>query len=85
MHEPVLAFQKFCTHLAKSMSLQILQKLVAKLAHKCGSTFQRTKIPMGSFQVCDAMSILFKLEKLDVEHLEGFILLPREGVKLQKN
>jgi hypothetical protein len=40
---------------------------------------------MGSFQVCDAMSILFKLEKLDVEHLEGFILLPREGVKLQKN
>jgi hypothetical protein len=37
---------------------------------------------MGSFQVCDALSILFKLEKLPVEHLEGFILLPREGGKL---
>jgi hypothetical protein len=37
---------------------------------------------MGSFQVCDALSIIFKLEKLPVEHLEGFILLPREGGKL---
>jgi hypothetical protein len=37
---------------------------------------------MGSFQVCDALSILFKLEKPLVEHLEGFILLPREGGEL---
>jgi len=34
---------------------------------------------MGNFQVCDAMSILFKLEKPPVEHLEGFILLLRES------
>jgi hypothetical protein len=39
---------------------------------------------MGSFQVCDARSILFKLEKPHVEHLEGFILLLREGGELQK-
>jgi hypothetical protein len=38
---------------------------------------------MGSFQVCDAMSILFELEKALVKHLEGFILLLREGVELQ--
>jgi hypothetical protein len=31
---------------------------------------------MGSFQVCDALSILFKLEKLPIEHLQGFIFLP---------
>jgi hypothetical protein len=37
---------------------------------------------MGNFQVYDALSILFKLEKPLVEHLEGFILLPREGDKL---
>jgi hypothetical protein len=43
------------------------------------------KILMGSFQVCDALSILFKIEKPPVEHLEGFILLLREGGKLQKN
>jgi hypothetical protein len=40
------------------------------------------KIPMGSFQVCDALSILFKLDKPPVEHLEGFILLPKEGGEL---
>jgi hypothetical protein len=40
------------------------------------------KIPMGSFQVCDALSILFELEKPLVEYLEGFILLPRESNKL---
>jgi hypothetical protein len=34
---------------------------------------------MGSFQVCDALGILFEFEKPLVEHLEGFILLPREG------
>jgi hypothetical protein len=37
---------------------------------------------MGNFQVCDALSILFKLEKPLIEHLEGFILLPRKGSEL---
>jgi hypothetical protein len=41
------------------------------------------KIPMGSFQVYDAMSIPFKLKKLPVKHLEGFILLPKEAGELQ--
>jgi hypothetical protein len=39
---------------------------------------------MGSFQVCDVLNILFELEKPPVKHLEGFILLPKEGAKLQK-
>jgi hypothetical protein len=39
---------------------------------------------MGNFQVCDALSILFELEKLHVEHFEGFILLLKEGSELQK-
>jgi hypothetical protein len=38
---------------------------------------------MGNFQVYDDLSILFKLEKPPIEHLEGFILLPKEGGKLQ--
>jgi hypothetical protein len=38
---------------------------------------------MGNFQLCDALSILFELQKLPVEHLEGFILLPKEGSELQ--
>jgi hypothetical protein len=38
---------------------------------------------MGSFQVCDILSIFFELEKHVVEHLEGFILLLREGGELQ--
>jgi hypothetical protein len=42
----------------------------------------RTKIPVGSFQVSDALGILFEFEKPPVEHLEGFILLPREGGEL---
>jgi hypothetical protein len=42
-------------------------------------------IMMGNFHVCDALSILFELEKPLVEHLEGFILLPRKGGELQKN
>jgi hypothetical protein len=37
---------------------------------------------MGNFQVYDALSILFKLEKPLVEHFEGFILLPRKGGEL---
>jgi hypothetical protein len=40
------------------------------------------KISMGSFQVCDVLNI-FELEKPLVEHLEGFILLLREGSELQ--
>ncbi len=39
---------------------------------------------MGNFQVCDALNILFELEKPPIEHLEGFILLSREGGELQK-
>jgi hypothetical protein len=38
---------------------------------------------MGSFQVCDALSILFDLEKPPIEHLEGFILLSKKGGELQ--
>jgi len=41
------------------------------------------KILMGSFQVCDVLNILFKVKKSLVEHLEGFILLLREGGELQ--
>jgi hypothetical protein len=37
---------------------------------------------MGNFQVSDALSILFKLEKPPVEHLEGFIFLPKESGEL---
>jgi len=37
---------------------------------------------MGNFQVFGALSIIFKLEKPLVEHLEGFILLSREGGEL---
>jgi hypothetical protein len=40
---------------------------------------------MGNFQVCDALNILFNLEKPPIEHLQGFILLSREGDELQKN
>jgi len=39
---------------------------------------------MGNFQVYDALSTLFELEKPPIEHLEGFILLSIEGGKLQK-
>jgi hypothetical protein len=38
---------------------------------------------MGNFQVSNALSILFKLEKPPVEHFEGFIFLPKEGGELQ--
>jgi hypothetical protein len=37
---------------------------------------------MGNFQVYDALSILFELERPPVKHLEGFILLPKEGGEL---
>jgi hypothetical protein len=39
---------------------------------------------MGSFQVCDALSIFFKLKKPHVEHLESFILLLKKRGELQK-
>jgi hypothetical protein len=39
---------------------------------------------MGNFQLCDALSILFEFEKPPIKHLESFILLLREGGKLQK-
>jgi hypothetical protein len=39
---------------------------------------------MGSFQVCDDLSILFKFEKPLIEHLEGFIILLRKGGELPK-
>jgi hypothetical protein len=39
---------------------------------------------MGNFQVCDYLSILFKLKKPPIKHLEGYILLPKEGGELQK-
>jgi hypothetical protein len=38
---------------------------------------------MGNFQVCDALSILFKLKKPLVEHFEGFIFLPKKGGEVQ--
>jgi hypothetical protein len=34
---------------------------------------------MSNFQAYDVLSILFELENPLVEHLEGFILLLREG------
>jgi hypothetical protein len=37
---------------------------------------------MDSFQVCDALNILFELEKPLVEHLKGFIRLSKEGSEL---
>ncbi len=52
------------------------------LRMECWSTFQQTKITMGSFQICDALSILFELEKPSIEHLENFILLLKEGGEL---
>jgi hypothetical protein len=39
---------------------------------------------MGNFQVYDALSIFFKLEKPPIKHLQGFILLLRKGGELQK-
>ncbi len=58
------------------------KNLLQNLRMECQSTFQRTKIPMGNFQVYDAINILFELEKPLVEHLEGFILLLKEGGEL---
>jgi hypothetical protein len=35
---------------------------------------------MGNFQVCDALSILFELEKFPIEHLEGLIFYRELGI-----
>jgi len=39
---------------------------------------------MGNFQVYDALSIFFKFEKPLIKYLESFILMLKEGGKLQK-
>jgi len=79
-------FQLFknVVHIQQSVQVSKFYKnLLQNLCMECWNTFQRTKIPMGSFQVCDAFNIFFKLEKPTVEHLEGFIFLSREGGELQ--
>jgi hypothetical protein len=38
---------------------------------------------MGNFQVCDALHILFELEKHPVKHFEGFILLLRKAASFR--
>ncbi len=78
-------FQLFINvvHIQQSVQVSKFYKNPLQNLHmECRSTFQRTKIPMGSFQVGDALSILFKLEKPLVKHLEGFILLLKEGGKM---
>jgi hypothetical protein len=37
----------------------------------------------GQLPMCDVLGILFELEKPPVEHLEGFMLLSKEGGELQ--
>ncbi len=79
-------FQLFINVVYIQQSVQIskfYKKPLQNLRMECQSTFQQLKISMGNFQVYDALSILFKLEKPPVKHLEGFILLLREGGELQ--
>jgi hypothetical protein len=79
-------FQLFgnVVHIQQSVQVpKFCKNLLQNLHMECWSTFQRTKIPMGNFQVCDVMGIFFKFEKFHVEHLEGFILLLKEGGELQ--
>ncbi len=79
-------FQLFgnVVHIQQSVRVsKFCKDSLQNLCVECWSTFQRTKIPMGSFQVDDALGILFEFEKSPVEHLEGFILLSREGGELQ--
>ncbi len=78
-------FQLFgnVVHIQQSVRVSKFYKdPLQNLRVECWSTFQRTKIPVGSFQVGDALGILFEFEKPLVEHLEGFILLSREGGEL---
>jgi hypothetical protein len=79
-------FQLFrnVVHIQQSVQISIFCKnLLQNLLMECQSTFQRTNIPMSSFQVCDVLNIFFKLEKPLIEHLEGFIFLSKEGDKLK--
>jgi hypothetical protein len=79
-------FQLFgnVVHIQQSVRVSKFYKdPLQNLRVECWSTFQQTKILVGNFQVSDALGILFEFEKPPVEHLEGFILLPREGGKLQ--
>ncbi len=79
-------FQLFgnVVHIQQSVRVSKFYKdPLQNLCVECWSTFQRMKIPVGIFQVGDALCILFEFEKLPVKHLEGFILLPREGGELQ--
>ncbi len=79
-------FQLFwnVVHIQQSVRVsKFCKNLLQNLWMECRSTFQWTNILIGSFQVCDALSILFELEKLHVEHFEGFIFLLREGSELQ--
>ncbi len=79
-------FQLFenVVHIQQSVRVSKFYKdSLQNLCVECWSTFQRTKIPVGNFQVCDALGILFEFEKPPVEHLEGFIFLPKEGGELQ--
>jgi hypothetical protein len=70
-------------HIQESVRIsKFCKNPLQNLRMECERTFQRTKIPMGSFQVRDALSILFELEKPPTWHLEGFILLLREGGEL---
>jgi hypothetical protein len=78
-------FQLFrnVVHIQQSVQIsKFCKKPIAKLAHGMLEYFQRTKILMGSFQVCDALSIFFKLDKAPLEHFEGFIFLSKEGGEL---
>ncbi len=73
-------------HIQQSVRVfKFYKNSLQNLRMECRSTFQWMKIPMGSFQFCDALSILFELEKPPIEHLEGFILLQKKGSELQKN
>ncbi len=80
-------FQLFgnVVHIQQSVRVfKFCKSPLQNLRMECWNTLQRTKIPVGNFQVYDALGILFEFEKPLVEHLEGFILLPREGGELQK-
>ncbi len=73
-------FQLFINvvHIEQSVRVSKFYKsLLQNLRMECRNTFKRTKILMGSFHICDALSTFFKLEKPFLKHLEGFILLSR--------
>ncbi len=80
-------FQLFgnVVHIQQSVRVsKFCKDSLQNLCMECWNTFQRTKIPVGSFQVGDALGILFEFEKPPVKHLKGFILLPKESGELQK-